>query len=183
MRVSVVIPAFNEAGNIGRLVAETVAEVPHALLGEIIVVDDFSDDGTAAEVKALLGSTPGLRYIRHARRAGQSAALRTGILAAHHPIIATMDGDGQNDPRDIARLLERLARPGSKGPALVGGLRQQRKAVGSRRFASRAANWIRDKILTDDCPDTGSALRSIGAKLFCPCRSSRACTGTCRPCS
>lgn len=166
MRVSVVIPAYNEAGNIGRLIAETAAVVPDGVLGEIIVVDDCSGDGTGAEIRALLGRAPGLRYLRHGVRAGQSAGLRTGILAARFPVIATMDGDGQNDPRDIARLLERLAPPGGRGPALVGGLREQRKAVGSRRLASRSANWIRDRILADNCPDTGCGIKVYWRQAF-----------------
>jgi dolichol-phosphate mannosyltransferase len=166
MRVSLVIPAYNEAGNIGRLVAETAAEMSDKLLSEIIVVDDGSDDETAAEVKALLKTLPTLRYIRHAVRSGQSAALRTGILAARHAVIATMDGDGQNDPKDIAPLLELLAEPGGRGPALVGGVRQKRIAGGSRRFASRAANWMRDTVLADQCPDTGCGIKVYWREAF-----------------
>jgi dolichol-phosphate mannosyltransferase len=108
MRISVVIPAVNEEGNIGRLIEETFAAVPQTALGEVIAVDDGSDDGTGAEIKALLAKYPRLRYLRHGQRAGQSAALRTGVLAARFPIIATMDGDAQNDPADIMRLLGRL---------------------------------------------------------------------------
>jgi len=161
MRVSVVIPAFNEAGNIARLVEETYATVPAGLLAEVIVVDDASTDTTAIEVKTLLarGTLAGLRYLRHSVCSGQSAALRTGVLAATSPVIATMDGDGQNDPRDIVRLTERIGPPGGKGPALVGGIRTDRKAEGSKRLASRAANWIRDAVLKDDCPDTGCGLK------------------------
>src|SRR5262245_65846484 len=80
MLVSVVIPSFNEEGNIGRLIEETFAKVPGEALGEILAVDDGSDDGTAAEIKALLTKYGALRYLRHGRRAGQSAALRTGVL-------------------------------------------------------------------------------------------------------
>jgi dolichol-phosphate mannosyltransferase len=166
MRVSVVIPAYDEAGNIGRLVEETVQVVPAAMLGEIIVVDDCSADGTGAEIMALIGRVPGLRYLRHGTRAGQSAGLRTGILAASYPVIATMDGDGQNDPADIPRLVERLARPGEPGPGLVGGLRASRKADGSRRFASRFANWLRRKVLADDCPDTGCGVKVYRREAF-----------------
>lgn len=158
MRISVVIPAYNEAGNIGRLVEETYAVVPASALQEVIVVDDASDDGTGAEVKALLASHPSLRYLRHARRAGQSAALRVGVMAARAPAIATMDGDGQNDPNDIARLLPRLGADGGE-PALVCGIRTGRRTTGSRKAASRFANWIRDKVLADDCPDTGCGLK------------------------
>jgi dolichol-phosphate mannosyltransferase len=168
MRVTVVIPALNEAGNIGRLVEETYATVPQHRLAELIVVDDASWDATPSEIKVLIegGGYPGLRYLRHDARSGQSAALRSGILAATSPIIATMDGDGQNDPRDIARLLERLAAPGTDGPALVGGVRTNRKATGSKRWASRAANWIRDKVLRDECPDTGCGIKVYWRDAF-----------------
>ncbi|MGK2921757.1 MAG: glycosyltransferase family 2 protein [Methyloceanibacter sp.] len=158
MRLSVVIPAFNEEGNIGRLIEETFAAVPAAMLGEVIVVDDASDDGTGGEIKALIPRYDSLRYVRHGRRAGQSAALRTAVLAARFPTIAAMDGDGQNDPHDIAGLFERLGVPGEE-PALVGGLRASRKDTGSKRFASRFANWLRDKVLDDGCPDTGCGLK------------------------
>lgn len=168
MRISVVIPALNEAGNIGRLVEETYATVPADYLAEVIVVDDASEDATGEEVKALIasGRCPGLRYLRHGTRAGQSAAMRTGILAASSPIIATMDGDGQNDPRDIPRLLARLAPPGTSGPALVGGVRTDRKAEGAKRFASKAANWIRDAVLRDSCPDTGCGIKVYWREVF-----------------
>ena len=166
MRISVVIPAFDEQGNIGRLVEETFAAVPDEALGEVIVVDDCSSDGTPDEVKALLPRYAKLRYMRHAERAGQSTALRTGALAASHEVIAQMDGDGQNDPGDIEKLLARLAEPGAKGPALVGGIRTQREASGSRRWASLAANWIRDRALKDNCPDTGCGIKVYWRDAF-----------------
>ena len=168
MRVTVVIPALNEAGNIGRLVEETYQAVPAECLAEVIVVDDASEDNTPSEIKGLVasGNYPGLRYMRHGQRSGQSAAMRSGILAATNPIIATMDGDGQNDPHDIPRLLEVLAAPGSVGPALVGGVRTERKATGSKRWASRSANWIRDKVLQDDCPDTGCGIKVYWRDVF-----------------
>jgi len=158
MRLSVVIPAFNEEGNIGRLIEETYAAVPKTLLGEVIVVDDASDDGTGPEIKALIPRYPSLIYLRHGTRAGQSAALRNAVLVAHFPAIASMDGDGQNDPRDIAGLFERLGAAGEE-PALVGGLRASRKDTGSKRLASRFANWLRDKVLDDRCPDTGCGIK------------------------
>jgi len=158
MRIAVVIPAYNEAGNIGRLVEETFAAVPAAMLGEVIVVDDASDDQTGVEIKSLLKQYPALRYLRHGRRAGQSAALRSGVMAARQTIIATMDGDGQNDPKDIPRLLARLGAQGEE-PAMVAGIRTGRKAKGSRKAASRFANWIRDAVLADGCPDTGCGLK------------------------
>lgn len=166
MRVSVVIPAFNEEGNIGRLVEETVQNVPPEMLGEVIVVDDCSDDRTEAELRDLAAKEPKLRYLRHDGRSGQSAALRTGILAAANDVIATMDGDGQNDPRDIPKLVALIGVPGSDGPALVGGHRVTRKDTGSKRFASRAANWIRDSILRDNCPDTGCGIKVFWRDIF-----------------
>jgi dolichol-phosphate mannosyltransferase len=158
MRITLVIPVFDEAGNIGPLITEAFASVPEATLGEIIVVDDGSSDATGSEVKALLARYPALRYIRHKRRTGQSASIRTGVIAAEFPIIATVDGDGQNDPADIARLFGYLGELGGE-PAMVAGLRKNRKGPGSRKIASRFANWIRDKVLADDCPDTGCGLK------------------------
>ena len=158
MRISVVIPAFNEEGNIGRLIEETFAQVPETALGELLAIDDGSDDGTGTEIKTLLATYPSLRYFRHGRRGGQSAALRTGVLAARFPVIATMDGDGQNDPTDIMRLAGRLGREGRE-PAMAAGIRAGRKGPGSRKAASRFANWIRDKVLADGCPDTGCGIK------------------------
>lgn len=166
--VSVVLPALNEAGNIGPLVEETYAAVPTDMLAEVIVVDDGSDDATPHDVEALIasGRYPGLRCLRHRARCGQSVALRTGVLAASSPVIAQMDGDGQNDPADLPKLLAALAVPGTTGPALVGGVRTERKAVGSKRFASKAANRIRDWVLRDNCPDTGCGIKVYWRDAF-----------------
>lgn len=167
MQASIVIPAFNEEGNIGRLVRETFGAVPDALVGEVVVVDDCSTDGTAAELVAMKAEFPKLRVVRHLSNAGQSASLRTGILAARFPVIATMDGDGQNDPHDIPALLTELGAPGDRSrPALVGGVRTKRKDTGSKRYASKAANWIRDTILRDDCPDTGCGIKAYWREAF-----------------
>lgn len=168
MRISVVIPALNEAGNIGRLVAETYEHVPADMLAEVIVVDDGSDDATPDELKDMIasGSYPGLRLLRHEGRCGQSTALRSGILAATSPVIATMDGDGQNDPRDIPRMVGHLAEPGTEGPALVNGWRTNRQAEGSKRWASIAANRIRDWVLRDECPDTGCGIKVYWREAF-----------------
>ncbi len=164
--LAVVIPAFNESGNIGDLIRETVACVPATALHEIIVVDDASDDATASEIQALLGTIPQLRYVRHARRAGQSAAVRSGVRAATAPFIATMDGDGQNDPRDIAKLLALLGRTDRPRVALAGGIRINRRAQSSKRLASKFANWLRDAILNDNCPDTGCGIKAFRRDVF-----------------
>ncbi len=169
-KISLVIPAFNEEGNIGRLVEESFNAVPKSILGEIIVVDDFSTDQTKNEIKALQNSFGNLRYIRHLTNSGQSASLRTGILAAKYSIIAQMDGDGQNDPHDIEKMFQQLDAPQNlpeKGKtALVGGVRTKRKDTGSKRIASRAANKIRDWVLKDGCPDTGCGIKLYWKSAF-----------------
>ena len=153
-------------GNIGRLVRETFDVIPEDMLAEVIVIDDASEDGTSDEVKDLLSQYTKLRYLRHAARSGQSTALRSGILVARAPIIATMDGDGQNDPADIPKLYDRIAMPGSDGPAMVGGIRQKRQATGSRRWASTFANRLRDWILKDNCPDSGCGIKLYWREAF-----------------
>ena len=165
MNISVVIPAFNEEGNIGPLIEEIFAHLPKGAIGEVIAVDDASDDGTGTEIKVLLAKYPRLRYLRHGARAGQSAALRTGVRAARFPVVATMDGDGQNDPADIMRLYDRLDGEGGE-PAMVAGIRIGRKGSASRKAASRFANYVRDKVLADGCPDTGCGLKLYRRDVF-----------------
>ncbi|HEX2842186.1 glycosyltransferase family 2 protein [Hyphomicrobium sp.] len=164
--ISVVIPALNEAGNIGLLVRETVSCIPAFALREIVVVDDGSDDATPDELRALASEIPKLRYVRHQQRAGQSAAVRTGVRTATAPIIATMDGDGQNDPRDIAALVSRLDQADRGKVALAGGVRTTRRAESSKRVASKFANWLRDAILDDHCPDTGCGIKAFRREVF-----------------
>lgn len=163
--LSIVIPALNEAGNIGRLVEETFAFVPDEYIAEVIVVDDGSADATAAEVRELMATHPELRLVRHLARAGQSAAARTGVRFATGDLVATMDGDGQNDPADILRLAALLEREGP-GTALAGGIRRDRKAEGSKRLASRFANWLRGKLLADGCPDTGCGIKVFRRQVY-----------------
>lgn len=168
MKVAVVIPVLNEAGNIGPLIDELYRAVASDVLAEVILVDDASTDATAAEIKSRLtdGRHPNLRYLRHAQRRGQSAGLSTGVSAANFPVIASMDGDGQNDPADLPAMLAVLGEPGRTGPALVGGVRIDRKAEGSKRLASKAANWIRDAVLRDHCPDTGCGIKVFWREAF-----------------
>lgn len=164
--VSVVIPALNEEGNIDRLVEETLNVVPASVLSEVIVVDDGSTDGTFHVLNAMAQREPRLRVIRHGERCGQSAALRTGILAARSDVIATMDGDGQNDPGDITELLARLGAPHASGPALVGGHRVTRRASGWKRLASRIGNGVRGWLLKDETPDTGCGIKVFWRDVF-----------------
>ncbi len=159
MRLSIFIPVYNEADNILPLLVEverTLAEQPPV---EIIVVDDGSDDETPARLREAKAAHPRLRVLRHDRRSGQSAALATGVRAATGDWIATLDGDGQNDPADLPRLIAMIR--ADSGLALVGGLRQKRNDSLSRRLASRIANSIRQAVLRDRCPDS-----ACGLKLF-----------------
>ncbi len=161
MQITVVIPALNEEGNIGRLVEEVFSVVPPGDLAQVIVVDDGSTDGTTKELADIARHHSNFRYLRHKERCGQSCAIRTGVLAASSPVIATMDGDGQNDPRDIMSLAAKLGIEPGRGPALVGGVRTNRKAEGSKRMASILANRLRSAVFKDNCPDSG-----CGLKLF-----------------
>jgi dolichol-phosphate mannosyltransferase len=166
MDLSVVIPVRNEATNIAPLVAEIQAALDGMCAYEIVYVDDGSTDATAAEILRLTGKAPQLRLLRHARSCGQSAAIRTGVRAARAAWIATLDGDGQNDPADISELwqLARAAPPAS--PLLVTGYRRIRRDSWSKRAASRIANRIRRRLLGDDTPDTGCGLKLFSRTLF-----------------
>jgi len=159
-RLSVVIPALNEEGNIASLLAETVAALRGVVDFEVIFVDDRSRDGTLAALQAAKADTPELRVIAHLTQSGQSTAIRTGVKAARGAWIATLDGDGQNDPADLPKLL--AARDaGAANVKLYAGWRVNRQDTGSKKWASRWANSIRSRLLHDATPDTG-----CGTKLF-----------------
>jgi dolichol-phosphate mannosyltransferase len=166
MDLSVVIPVKNEAGNIAPLVAEIVAALDGRAAYEIIYVDDGSGDSTEAEIRRLQATLPQLRLVRHARSCGQSAAIRSGVKAARGRWIATLDGDGQNDPADIPTLW-RLAQAGPETPPLmIAGHRARRQDSWSKRQASRIANAVRRRLLHDDTPDTGCGLKLFPRALF-----------------
>src|SRR3954447_9796550 len=166
MDLSVVIPVKNEAGNIAPLVAEIAAALDGLVDYEIVYVDDGSTDSTAIEIRDLRESLPRLRLVRHARRCGQSAAIRSGVKAARGLWIATLDGDGQNDPGDIPALW-RIAQDAPAVPALlIAGQRTRRQDSWSKRRASRIANAVRRRLLHDDTPDTGCGLKLFRRALF-----------------
>jgi dolichol-phosphate mannosyltransferase len=166
MDLAVVIPVKNEAANIAPLVGEIRAALDGVIDYEIVIIDDGSDDATAAEVLQVAAETPQLRLLRHTQSCGQSAAIRSGVKAARAPWIATLDGDGQNDPRDIPELW-RLSRAGTAtGPVLVTGYRETRRDHWSKRWASRIANAIRRRLLGDHTPDTGCGLKLFPRSLF-----------------
>jgi dolichol-phosphate mannosyltransferase len=157
------VPVRNEAGNIAPL----VDEIASALAGrdfEIVYVNDGSSDGTEGELLQLMAAKPYLRQVRHARSCGQSSAITTGVIAARAPIVATIDGDGQNNPAFIPKLIEALQTEASVG--LVAGQRVGRKASAFKRFQSRVANGVRGAILRDGTRDTGCGLKAFRRDLF-----------------
>jgi dolichol-phosphate mannosyltransferase len=166
MELSVVIPVRNEAPNIAPLVAEIRAALDGACDYEIVYVDDGSSDDTAAVVRGLARDFSRLRLVRHRHSAGQSAAIRSGVVAARADWIATLDGDGQNDPADIARLWATAKAAAPAPPLLVAGYRRKRRDSAMKRLSSRIANGVRATLLGDDTPDTGCGLKLFRRALF-----------------
>jgi dolichol-phosphate mannosyltransferase len=168
--LSVVIPAHNEAENVGPLVREIVAALGSRGDYEIVVVDDGSTDATGERLAELARATPCLRSVRHPASRGQSFAIATGVGAARGAWIATLDGDGQNDPADIPRLLALRSGGGggasAGGPLLVAGYRKKRRDTWLKRVSSRVANAVRGRLLGDRTPDTGCGLKVFEREAF-----------------
>ena len=163
MKISIVVPVYNEAENIAPLLDEIVVVMQVAEAYEIIYVNDGSDDHTAAVLADGIQRISELRVFQHGRSCGQSAAIYTGVKAAKYPVIATLDGDGQNDPADIPRLLTVLKTHNANDPTLwmVSGWRNKRQDSAWRLFSSKVANTVRAALLGDSTPDSG-----CGLKLF-----------------
>lgn len=166
--LTVLVPVFNEAGNIGMLALEVVEAFALVSQFEIIFVDDGSTDATAAELAEVQSRDARIRIIRHRKRAGKSAALITGFHAARFEWIQTLDGDGQNDPEDAAQLWFRLhtSESGSSTAplprlGLVAGVRKRRNDGLVKFLSSRIANFIRRSMLHDATPDTGCGFKLI----------------------
>ncbi|TCM57501.1 dolichol-phosphate mannosyltransferase [Rhizobium sp. PP-F2F-G48] len=163
---SIVVPMKNEAGNVRLL----VAEIEHAcrdMAFEAIFVDDGSTDATRTQVLAAMASRPWLRLIVHARSGGQSAAVHSGVLAARAALVCTLDGDGQNPPSEIPHLLAPFLVPGRPEMlGLVAGQRVNRADTLSKRVASRLANGIRARVLSDATRDTGCGLKAFRRDVF-----------------
>ncbi|MBM3483098.1 MAG: glycosyltransferase family 2 protein [Alphaproteobacteria bacterium] len=164
-RLSVVVPVLNEAESIGELIAEIDRALAPIFHHEVIVVDDGSTDDTLAVLRVLATRYATLRVMRHKSRAGQSAAVRSGVKVARADWIATLDGDGQNDPSDLPGLIMR-AWNGADRPSLVGGVRIKRQDSTARRMAGRFANRVRNTILRDGCPDTGCGIKVFEREVF-----------------
>lgn len=166
-QVSVVVPVKDEGDNVLPLIEEIHASLEGRADFELIYVDDGSRDATPQKLALAQQRFPRLRVIRHRQSCGQSTALATAVRAARHPWIATLDGDGQNDPADIPRLLATLG-PGQRPPclALVAGWRTQRNDSALRKLSSRIANGVRGGLLGDRTPDTGCGLKVFSRELF-----------------
>ncbi|MET0549935.1 MAG: glycosyltransferase family 2 protein [Xanthomonas sp.] len=165
LSLSVVVPVFNERDNVPPLVAEIVAALRGTIDFEIVYVDDHSRDDTLAVLEGLKAATPELRVLHHVSQSGQSTAVRNGVKAARGLWIATLDGDGQNDPADIPKLL--AARAQAAPPVkLFAGWRVSRQDSGSKRWASKWANAIRARMLRDDTPDTGCGIKLFEREAF-----------------
>jgi len=164
--LSVVVPVKDEAGNVAPLANEIAAALRAERNYEIIFVDDGSNDATAAELLALKPALP-LRLLAHGRNLGQSRALRTGVRAARGDLIVTLDGDGQNDPADIPKLLAVFrAEAANPGFAMVAGERVKRRDTWQKRLASRLANRLRRFLLGDNARDTGCGLKVFKREAF-----------------
>src|SRR5512146_1447564 len=163
-QISVVVPVFDEEGAAPALARE-IAAAFRGRRFEIVFVDDASRDGTRAALKALEAEIPQLRVLAHRRNAGQSRAIRSGVIGARGEIIVTLDGDGQNDPADGPKLVDALL-AGGPDLALVGGERVKRQDSRAKKVASRIGNGVRKRLLRDAADDTGCGLKAFRREAF-----------------
>lgn len=169
--ISVVVPVYNEAENVAKLVSE-IAEALGGNHGfedpfEMIFINDASADKTLSVLQDLKTDYPQLRVLSHRENAGQSRSVRTGILAAKAAIIGTLDGDGQNDPADLPKLYAQMIRTDAPdGLALVGGRRAKRKDSAAKKLASRFGNGVRKRLLKDNADDTGCGIKVFSREAF-----------------
>ena len=166
MDLSVVIPVCNEEESIGILIEEITQALAQKYQHEIIVVDDGSTDKTLEVLSKIKKDLPTLRVIKHLQNSGQSTAVRTGVQYANSNWIATLDGDGQNDPADIPNLYNELVSQNLDPWLVVAGYRKKRKDTWLKRISSKYANGIRDKLLRDGTPDTGCGLKIFARDSF-----------------
>ena len=164
--LSVVAPMYNEAGGAAALVDEIAAalrDIDH----EIIIVNDCSTDETLEALRKARARHPQLRALSHEVNAGQSRAIQTGVLAARAPVVATLDGDGQNNPADIPALYAALTAPDAAGAlAMTAGERRARQDSAAKKWASKFANGLRKRLLKDGADDTGCGLKVFYRSAF-----------------
>jgi dolichol-phosphate mannosyltransferase len=164
--ISVVVPVHNESGAVETLVRE-IAAAMDGFAYEMIFVDDASKDDTHAKLVALKAQFPALRVLANRKNAGQSRAIMNGVLAARGPVIGTLDGDGQNDPADLPKMLVQLNRPDAPSAlAFVGGRRLKRQDSQAKKVASRWANKIRQALLKDGSDDSGCGIKVVKRDVF-----------------
>jgi len=166
MEVSVVVAVKDEAGAIGGLIAEIIGALGPGNGYEVIIIDDGSSDGTVGVVRGVQAGEPRLHLLRHRRNHGQSAAVRTGVRSARGRLVVTLDGDGQNDPADIPRLLAAYRAAGEPGVRLVTGRRARRQDTLIKRLSSRVANTVRSWVLNDQSRDSACGLKVIDRDVF-----------------
>lgn len=160
--LSIVVPVYNEAGNILPLAGEVRAALTGVCRYELIFIDDGSSDVSPAELKAAAAADPNIRLFRHLKRSGKSAALVTGFFAARAPWVQTLDGDRQNDPADVARIWKIIHAPAPDAElGIVAGIRKRRNDGAIKWLSSRTANFIRRNMLRDDTKDTGCGFKLI----------------------
>lgn len=159
-QLSILVPVYNEAENVKPMVREAAAAFAESIAYELVFIDDGSRDRTWEEILAAVRDHPEVRGLRHVKNRGQSAAVWTGILRTTTPLIATLDGDLQNDPADIPRFIPALAEAD-----LICGVRQKRQDTWVRRVSSNIARWVRKSFLGVDFQDTGCALRLFKREL------------------
>jgi dolichol-phosphate mannosyltransferase len=163
--VSIVVPVRNEADNIAPLIAEIAAALDGRWNYEIIYINDGSTDATAERLRAVMRERNNLRQLKHAVSTGQSAAVRSGVRAARGAIVATLDGDGQNNPAFLPALISAVEQGGER-TGLAAGQRVGRKDTGFKKLQSRIANAVRSAILHDGTRDTGCGLKAFRREVF-----------------
>ncbi|MBF0304845.1 MAG: glycosyltransferase family 2 protein [Alphaproteobacteria bacterium] len=166
--LAVVVPVKNEADNILPLIGEIHQALDGVAVFEVIYVDDGSDDQTPSRLIEAGRAFPRLRVLRHRKSCGQSQAVATGVRHARAPLIATLDGDGQNDPADIPALLAMMrdCPEAERDRLMIAGHRRKRQDTGLRRLSSRVANGVRAGLLGDDTPDSGCGLKLFSRQAF-----------------
>lgn len=162
VEISIVVPAYNESENIPLLLQE-ILPVMHDVgrPWEVLFINDASTDDTLETLKKLAQEHPELRYVSFAKNCGQSAGFKAGFEEARGELLITMDADLQNDPRDIPKLLDAYA----QGYEMVIGWRADRQDTLAKKWASRFANWVRNKVSRETVKDTGCSLKLMRADL------------------